>query len=172
MVHKFFSYIIFVITLPLIIYVTIYLRANNDYEKSQAYAAMKFVEMLEKEKFDKSAKVYDGTDGSFAFFSKMPTYHVKGMAATPDYVFLKKKNRQTAKLLDENMREDYSLKKDIDYVISTMDYVLSGEIIKKGSQKEQCIKDISKYNMLANNEDLIFSYYLIKSELYGEYLRC
>ena len=170
--HKFFSYTIFVITLPLIFYVTIYLRANNDYEKSEAYAAMKFVEMLEKEKFDKSAKVYDGTDGSFAFFSKMPTYHVKGMAATPDYVFLQKKNRQTAKLLDENMREDYSLKKDIDYVISTMDYVLSGEIIKKGSQKEQCIKDISKYNMLANNEDLIFSYYLIKSELYGEYLRC
>lgn len=172
LVHKFFSYIIFVITLPLIIYVTIYLRANNDYEKSQAYAAMKFVEMLEKEKFDKSAKVYDGTDGSFAFFSKMPTYHVKGMAATPDYVFLKKKNRQTAKLLDENMREDYLSKKDIDYVISTMDYVLIGEIIKKGSQKEQCIKDISEYNMLANNEDHVFSYYLIESKLYEEFLRC
>ena len=172
LVHKFFSYIIFVITLPLIFYVTIYLRANNDYEKSEGYAAMKFVEMLEKEKFDKSAKVYDGTDGSFALFSKMPTYHVKGMAATPDYVFLIKKNLQAAKLLDENMREDYLSKKDTDYVVSAMDYVLFGEIIKKGSQKEQCIKDMSEYNMLANNKDPVFSYYLIESRLYEEFLRC
>ena len=170
--HKFFSYLIVVVTLPLIVYATIYLRANNDYEKSEAYAAMKFVEMLEKENFDKSAKIYDGTDGSFAFFSKMPTYHQKGMAGTPDYVFFKKKILQTAKLLDENVREDYISKKSIGYVKDVTDYVLRGRIIKKGSQEEQCIKDISEYNMLENNKDLIFSYYLIKSELYEEYLRC
>ena len=133
---------------------------------------MKFVEMLEKENFDKSAKIYDGTDGSFAFFSKMPTYHQKGMAGTSDFVFFKKKIIQTAKLLDENVREDYILKKDIGYVKDVTDYVLRGRIIKKGSQEERCIKDISEYNMLENNKDLIFSYYLIKSELYEEYLRC
>ena len=94
------------------------------------------------------------------------------MAGTPDYVFFRKKIIQTARLLDENVREDYISKKSIDYVKDVTDYVLHGGIIKKGSQEEQCVKDISEYNMLENNKDLIFSYYLIKSELYEEYLRC
>ncbi len=151
--HKTLRYIVVIVTLPLIFYASIYSRAGINYKKTEAYAAMKFAEILEKKNFDKSLKIYDGTDGSFAYFTKIPTLHVKGMAATPDYVFEIKKNFNQFC----GFRENFLIEKKVDYV-------LLGKKIEKGSKEEDRIKNISDFNMLENNENFIISYYLIKTK--------
>ena len=52
---------------------------------------MKFAEMLDEKNLNKSTKIFDGTDGNFAFFSKIPTYHVKVWLQNL-IMFLRKKN--------------------------------------------------------------------------------
>ena len=83
-IKKKIFYITIIITLPLIFYNSINLRETftyrddlpykkMEYINKEPYAVMKFAEMLNKKKFDKSTKIFDPTDGSFAFFSKIPT---------------------------------------------------------------------------------------------------
>jgi hypothetical protein len=50
-------------------------------------------------------KIFDGTDGQFAYFSGMPTYHAKGMANTPDFVKVRQKLIETTRKKDHDEAE-------------------------------------------------------------------
>lgn len=154
---KILRYIFVTAAIPLIFYTSLYSREAHDFKKTETYSIMRFAENLDKKKFNKSLKIYDGTDGSFAFFSKIPTFHVKGMAATPEYVLKKKKMFNQVCDFTKNF-----------LIEEKIDYVLVGEKIEKNSHKEKDIKEISDYNMIDTNEDLIITYYLIKSNKYIE----
>ena len=181
-------YTTIVITLPIIFYNTIGLRKSieykydtpykkMEYKKKEPYAVMKFVEMLNKKKFDKSTKIFDGTDGSFAFFSKIPTYHKKGMAATPGYIF-KKKNflkqfPNDYQSLDDALNEfvrKFLLEEKIKYVLvsraSKIHFSRKFKTNAENNLLEKCIKDVSEYNMIESDEEFITYFYLVKTETY------
>ena len=151
--HRAFRYFILSLTIPSIFYVAILHRSGNDFKKTESYSIKKFVEILDKKNFNKSLKIYDGTDGSFAFYSKIPTYHVKGMAGTPDYAL--KKKRMFNQFCD--FRKNFLIDEKIDYV-------LLGEKITKGSSKEKLIKSESDFSTLQASEELVYTYYLLKQK--------
>ena len=174
----------------MIFYNSIYLRkniehnhnvpyGNIDYKKKEPYAVMKFAEMLDEKKFDKSTKIFDSTDGNFAFFSKIPTYHRKGMAATPNYVFEKKKihkqfahdNQSLENALNE-FEKKFLLKNKIEYIlINQPSKIHRSRKFKTNLENislERCIKEISEYNMIDSNEEFITYFYLIKTKTYLE----
>jgi hypothetical protein len=177
-----------IITLPIIFYNSIYLRKSieykydtpygrMEYEKKEPYAVMKFVEMLDKKKFDKSTKIFDGTDGNFAFFSKIPTYHIKGMAATPQYVHERKKilkrfrnDKKTLNDVLNKFEKKFFLEKKIEYILmnqaSKIHYSRNFKTDAENDILEKCIKDISEYNMIGSDEEFITYFYLIKIETY------
>ena len=187
-IKKKIFYITIIITLPLIFYNSINLRETftyrddlpykkMEYINKEPYAVMKFAEMLNKKKFDKSTKIFDPTDGSFAFFSKIPTYHMKGMAATPNYVYEKKKIikqfRNDNQLLNNALKKfekKFLLEGDIEYILmsqaSKIHYSRKFKTDAENDLLEKCIKDISEYNMINSNEDFIAYYYLVKIENY------
>ena len=187
-IKKKIFYITIIITLPLIFYNSINLRETftyrddlpykkMEYINKEPYAVMKFAEMLNKKKFDKSTKIFDPTDGSFAFFSKIPTYHMKGMAATPNYVYEKKKIikqfRNDNQLLNNALKKfekKFLLEGNIEYILmSQASKIHYSRKFKKDAENdllEKCIKDISEYNMINSNKDFIAYYYLVKTENY------
>ena len=187
-IKKKIFYITIIITLPLIFYNSINLRETftyrddlpykkMEYINKEPYAVMKFAEMLNKKKFDKSTKIFDPTDGSFAFFSKIPTYHMKGMAATPNYVYEKKKIikqfRNDNQLLNNALKKfekKFLLEGDIEYILmsqaSKIHYSRKFKTDAENDLLEKCIKDISEYNMINSNKDFIAYYYLVKTENY------
>ena len=187
-IKKKIFYITIIITLPLIFYNSINLRETftyrddlpykkMEYINKEPYAVMKFAEMLNKKKFDKSTKIFDPTDGSFAFFSKIPTYHMKGMAATPNYVYEKKKIikqfRNDNQLLNNALKKfekKFLLEGNIEYILmsqaSKIHYSRKFKTDAENDLLEKCIKDISEYNMINSNEDFIAYYYLVKIENY------
>ncbi len=187
-IRKATIYITCIISLPIIFYNTISLRENKEYKdnlpygkyeykKKEPYAIMKFSEMLDKIKFDKSKKIFDGTDGSFAFYSKIPTYHIKGMAATPHYVNEKKKilkqyfnNDKSSSKAIKTFEKKFLLEEKIEYIlISQPSKIHRSRKFKTGKENyllEKCIKDLSEYNMIDSDEDFIAYYYLIKTETY------
>ena len=159
--QKKFQYLFIIMTIPSIFYFTIYSRMNYEYKKTESYAVMKFVEILEKKNFNKNVKIYDGTDGSFAFFSKIPSYHTKGMAATPDYVFQKKKLiNQFGKLKHEEILIKNFL------INEKIDYVLLGRKLDRGTDTDYCIRNISDYHSLESDENLSHYYYLLKAKIF------
>ncbi len=187
---KTFFYILIIITIPLIFYNSIYIRknieynhnapyGNIDYKKKEPYAVMKFAEMLDEKKFDKSTKVFDSTDGNFAFFSKIPTYHRKGMVATPNYVFERKKihkqfahdNQSLENALNE-FEKKFLLKNKIEYIlINQPSKIHRSRKFKTNLENislERCIKEISEYNMIDSNEEFITYFYLVKTKTYLE----
>ena len=138
---------------------------------------MKFVEMLDKKKFDKSTKIFDRTDGNFAFFSKIPTYHQKGMAATPSYVYEKKKILQQFsndnQLLNDAIKKferKFLLEEKIKYVLvaraSRIHFSRKFKTNEENNLLEKCIKDTSEYNMIESDEEFITYFYLVKTETY------
>ena len=170
-------YITIFITLPLIFYTSIYERGNIEYKKKEPYAIMKFVEMLDKEKFNKSKKIFDVTDGSFAFFSKIPTYHRKGMAAKPDYVYQRKEinekytsGSQAVKDALNKFPEKFFLEEKIQYILmnkaSRIHYSRKTKTNYENDLLEKCIKDVSEYNMIESDEEFITYFYLVKTETY------
>ena len=185
---KIILYTTIIITLPIIFYNSIYLRKSTEYtydtpygrmeyKKKEPYAIMKFVEMLDKKKLDKSTKIFDGTDGNFAFFSKIPTYHAKGMASTPEYVLKKKKIQR--KYADDNkalkdalnkFTRKFLMEKKIEYVLigtpSKIHYSRRFKTDAENNLLAKCIKDISEYNMIESDEDFITHFYLVKVEKY------
>ena len=187
-IKKKIFYITIIITLPLIFYNSINLRETftyrddlpyekMEYINKEPYAVMKFAEMLNKKKFDKSTKIFDPTDGSFAFFSKIPTYHMKGMAATPNYVYEKKKIikqfRNDNQLLNNALKKfekKFLLEGNIEYILmsqaSKIHYSRKFKTDAENDLLEKCIKDISEYNMINSNKDFIAYYYLVKTENY------
>ena len=187
-IKKKIFYITIIITLPLIFYNSINLRetftyrddlpyGKMEYINKEPYAVMKFAEMLNKKKFDKSTKIFDPTDGTFAFFSKIPTYHMKGMAATPNYVYEKKKIikqfRNDNQLLNNALKKfekKFLLEGNVEYILmsqaSKIHYSRKFKTDAENDLLEKCIKDISEYNMINSNEDFIAYYYLVKIENY------
>ena len=181
-------YLTIVITLPLIYYNSVSLRENvkykneipygrMEYQKKEPYAIMKFAEMLDEKNLNKSTKIFDGTDGNFAFFSKIPTYHVKGMAAKPDYVFKKKKILKKffnkPKYLDnalDKFEKEFLLEENIEYVLlGTASKIHYSRKFKSNNENyllEKCIKEMSEYNMIDSDEEFITYYYLVKTEVY------
>ena len=148
-----------------------------EYKKKEPYAIMKFAEMLDKKKFDKSTKIFDGTDGNFAFFSKIPTYHKKGMAATPSYAHERKKILQQFhnddQLLNDGLKKferKFLLKEKIKYVLlsraSKIHFSRNFKTNAENNLLEKCIKDVSEYNMIESDEEFITYYYLVKTETY------
>ena len=187
-IKKKIFYITIIITLPLIFYNSINLRETftyrddlpykkMEYINKEPYAVMKFAEMLNKKKFDKSTKIFDPTDGTFAFFSKIPTYHMKGMAATPSYVYEKKKIikqfRNDNQLLNNALKKfekKFLLEGNVEYILmsqaSKIHYSRKFKTDAENDLLEKCIKDISEYNMINSNKDFIAYYYLVKTENY------
>ena len=186
-------YFLIIITLPLIFYNSIYLRknieykhnvpyGNIEYKKKEPYAVMKFAEMLEKKNFDKSIKIFDSTDGNFAFFSKIPTYHKKGMAATPSYVFEKKKilklfaddNPSLKNALNE-FEKNFLIKNKIEYIlINQPSKIHRSRKFKTDAENdllEKCIQEVSEYNMIDSDEEFITYYYLMKTKSYLENIK-
>ena len=181
-------YITIIITLPIIFYNSISLRKSieykydtpykkMEYKKKEPYAIMKLVEMLDKKKFDKSTKIFDGTDGNFAFFSKIPTYHKKGMAATPNYIYERKKVLQQFsndnQLLNDALKKferKFLLEEKIKYVLaskaSKIHFSRKFKTNAENNLLEKCIKDVSEYNMIESDEEFITYYYLVKTETY------
>ena len=194
---NFFNYYIFkktilytaiIITLPIIFYNSISLRKSieytydtpykkMEYKKKEPYAVMKFVEMLDKKKFNKSTKIFDPTDGNFAFFSKIPTYHKKGMAATPDYIFKQKKYSKQFPNNDKPLKDalnkfgrKFLLEEKIQYVlVSRASKIHFSRRFKTNAENnllEKCIQNVSEYNMIESDEEFITYYYLVKTETY------
>jgi len=181
-------YTAIIITLPIIFYNSINLRKSieytydtpykkMEYKKKEPYAIMKFVEMLDKKKFDKSTKVFDGTDGNFAFFSKIPTYHIKGMAATPDYIFKKKNllkqfpnNNQSLRDALNKFEKKFLLEEKIKYVLvgraSKIHFSRRFKTNTENNLLEKCIQNVSEYNMIESDEEFITYYFLVKTETY------
>ncbi|MFB6226509.1 MAG: hypothetical protein ABEJ02_04100 [Candidatus Paceibacteria bacterium] len=66
-------------------------------------------------------KIFDGTDGQFAYFSGIPTYHAKGMANTPDFVKVRQKLIETTRDQDHNkaeiILEKYFERKDMTHIV-------------------------------------------------------
>ena len=135
-------------------------RLNHNFRKSQSFAYKKYVEFLEKSNFNKKSKIYDESDGSFAYFSKMPTYHRKGMAATPNYVALQKK------FILENGIVMYGKELQKYLEGEKIDYIIKLRSVLKNSNEEKCILEKAKYvmaNPYMEKNEFIF---LIQSEDY------
>ncbi len=158
--EKFYSKVFISLSLTLLFFVCFIDRFNHNFLQSQPYAYKQYVEFLDKSNFNKKSRIYDESDGSFAYFSKMPTYHRKGMAATPDYVALQKKFIfKNGTFLFGKELKTYLEGEKIDYIIRLRS-------VGKESNEEKCILENAKYVMANPYREKNQYIYLIKAEDY------
>ena len=83
----------------------------------RAHLVRDVVQQLD-EVVDSDATFFDGTDGAFGWYSEYTTYHIKGMANTPDYVDTARKIRllDLAEMIP--VYASYIDKTGIDYVVT------------------------------------------------------
>ena len=102
---------------------------------------------------------------------------MKGMAATPNYVYEKKKIikqfRNDNQLLNNALKKfekKFLLEGNVEYILmsqaSKIHYSRKFKTDAENDLLEKCIKDISEYNMINSNKDFIAYYYLVKTENY------
>ena len=67
-------------------YIIFYKRLNFEYENRQSYHYYEFVENNKKFFENKELRILDTSDGAFAFYSNIGTFHAKGLAGTAEYL--------------------------------------------------------------------------------------
>ena len=142
-------------------------KLDYDFKTRQSYHYYDFV--INNQQFlKKNIKILDTGDGAFAYYSKLQTYHAKGLAGTSAYINFIKNFDMTNHIHDlENIAiyKKYINFQHIDYVIYYTSY-------KSNFFNNLCDKNFYElYDIININKEIRYIIGLIKAESYESFLK-